>query len=98
MSGANGDASEIELATRAIVAGLAAGDRFLITTHEGPDGDALGSTLALHEALTQRGKDSVMFLAEKELPLPIEYRFLPLQEVFHEAPADLSEPRGSHRR
>ena len=67
------------------------GDRFLITTHEGPDGDALGSMLALHQVLTQLGKDSVMFLAEKEFPLPIEYRFLPLQEVFHEPPADLSD-------
>ena len=32
-----------------------------------------------------------MFLAEKEFPLPVEYRFLPLQEVFHEPPADLSD-------
>jgi len=85
----NGNRSEIEIATDAIVAELAEGERFLITTHEGPDGDALGSTLALQEALTQLGKDSLMFLAEKEFPLPIEYRFLPLQEVFHEAPADL---------
>jgi phosphoesterase RecJ-like protein len=35
------------------------------------------------------GKDSVMFLAAKEFPLPVEYRFLPLEEVFHEPPADL---------
>src|SRR5829696_6934222 len=67
------------------------GDRFLLTTHEGPDGDALGSLLALHEILTQLGKDSVMFLAEKEFPLPVEYRFLALQEVFHEPPADLAD-------
>src|SRR4029079_17509034 len=87
----NGKRSEIEIATDAIVAELAEGERFLITTHEGPDGDALGSTLALQEALTQLGKDSLMFLAEKEFPLPIEYRFLPLQEVFHEAPADLAD-------
>ena len=32
-----------------------------------------------------------MFLAEKEFPLPVEYRFLPLQEVFHEPPADLAD-------
>jgi phosphoesterase RecJ-like protein len=32
-----------------------------------------------------------MFLAEKEFPLPLEYRYLPLQEVFHEAPADLAD-------
>ena len=30
-----------------------------------------------------------MFLAAKEFPLPIEYRFLPLEEVFHEPPADV---------
>ena len=64
-------------------------DRFLLTTHEGPDGDALGSMLALHHILKGLGKDSVMFLAAKEFPLPVEYRFLPLEEVFHEPPADL---------
>ncbi|MGI8460820.1 MAG: DHH family phosphoesterase, partial [Solirubrobacterales bacterium] len=66
-------------------------DRFLLTAHEGPDGDALGSLLAMHAILEQLGKDSVMFLASKEFPLPIEYRFLPLEEVFHEAPADLAD-------
>jgi phosphoesterase RecJ-like protein len=91
VSGSNGDRREIEAATGEIVAELTQCERFLITTHEGPDGDALGSTLAMHEALTQLGKDSVMFLAEKEFPLPLEYRFLPLQEVFHEAPADLAD-------
>jgi phosphoesterase RecJ-like protein len=66
-------------------------DRFLLTAHEGPDGDALGSLLGMHRVLTQLGKDSVMFLAAKEFPLPIEYRFLPLEEVFHEAPADVAD-------
>jgi len=66
-------------------------ERFLLTTHEGPDGDALGSLLAMHHLLDQLGKDSVMFLAAKEFPLPIEYRFLPLEEVFHEAPADMAD-------
>jgi bifunctional oligoribonuclease and PAP phosphatase NrnA len=66
-------------------------DRFLLTAHEGPDGDALGSLLGLHQVLTQLGKDSVMFMAAKEFPLPIEYRFLPLEEVFHEAPADMAD-------
>jgi bifunctional oligoribonuclease and PAP phosphatase NrnA len=66
-------------------------DRFLLTAHEGPDGDALGSLLGLHNVLAQLGKDSVMFMAAKEFPLPIEYRFLPLEEVFHEAPADMAD-------
>ncbi len=39
--------------------------------------------------LTQLGKDSVMFLGAKEFPLPVEYRFLPLTDVFHEPPADV---------
>src|ERR687891_1836136 len=71
-----------------VAAEIRAGDRFLLTTHENPDGDALGSLLAMHGILEALGKDSVMFLAAKEFPLPVEYRFLPLEEVFHEPPAD----------
>jgi phosphoesterase RecJ-like protein len=67
---------------------IRAANRFLLTTHENPDGDALGSLLAMHRILGLLGKDSVMFLSEKEFPLPVEYRFLPLEEVFHEPPAD----------
>jgi bifunctional oligoribonuclease and PAP phosphatase NrnA len=80
-------ASDIEQ----VSAELRARDRFLLTAHEGPDGDALGSLLGMHQVLTQLGKDSVMFLAAKEFPLPIEYRFLPLEEVFHEPPADMAD-------
>jgi bifunctional oligoribonuclease and PAP phosphatase NrnA len=68
-----------------------AGDRFLLTTHENPDGDALGSLLGMHRVLEALGKDTVMFLAAKEFPLPVEYRFLPLEEVFHEPPADIAD-------
>lgn len=65
--------------------------KFLLTTHEGPDGDALGSLLGMHHLLESLGKDSVMFLAAKEFPLPIEYRHLPLEGVFHEPPADIRD-------
>jgi phosphoesterase RecJ-like protein len=85
MTGPAAVASDIERA----VEELRAGDRFLLTSHEGPDGDALGSLLAMHHLLGQLGKDSVMFLDAKEFPLPVEYRFLPLEEVFHEPPADV---------
>jgi phosphoesterase RecJ-like protein len=74
-----------------VSAELLSRERFLLTAHEGPDGDALGSLLGMHQLLTQLGKDSVMFLAAKEFPLPIEYRFLPLEEVFHEPPADMAD-------
>ena len=70
---------------------IRAGDRFLLTTHENPDGDALGSLLGTHRILEALGKDSLMFLAAKEFPLPVEYRFLPLEEVFHEPPADIAD-------
>jgi bifunctional oligoribonuclease and PAP phosphatase NrnA len=70
---------------------LRAGERFLLTAHEGPDGDALGSLLGMHHLLQGLGKDTVMFMAAKEFPLPIEYRFLPLEEVFHEPPADMAD-------
>ncbi len=68
---------------------LRTSERFLLTTHEGPDGDALGSLLAMHRILGQLGKDSVMFLDASQFPLPLEYRFLPLTDVFCEAPADV---------
>ncbi len=74
-----------------VSAELRSRDRYLLTAHEGPDGDALGSLLGMHQLLTQLGKDSVMFLAAKEFPLPIEYRFLSLEEVFHEPPADMAD-------
>ena len=87
MSGPGVATTEIET----VAATLRERDRFILTAHEGPDGDALGSLLGLHHLLTQMGKDSLMFMAAKEFPLPIEYRFLPLEEVFHEAPADMAD-------
>ena len=35
----------------AVVEAIRSGDRFLVTSHENPDGDALGSLLAMHLAL-----------------------------------------------
>lgn len=62
-----------------VVEALRGHDRFLVTSHESPDGDALGSLLAMHLALLQLGKDSVMALMSAA-PLPGEYRFLELVE------------------
>src|SRR3990172_7555012 len=61
-----------------VAGALRAHDRFLVTSHENPDGDALGSLLSTHLALTQLGKDSVMVM-EGTAPLPGEYRFLELE-------------------
>ena len=37
--------------------------RFLLATHENPDGDALGSLIAMQGVLRALGKDSAMFLS-----------------------------------
>src|SRR5438270_875694 len=65
-------------------------DRFLLVTHENPDGDALGSTLGAKLALDRLGKDSVMFLGG-DTPPPTEYEFLPLDGLLRELPADAAE-------
>ena len=76
----------------AVAAALAENDRFLVTSHEAPDGDALGSLLAAHLALQQLGKDSLMFLGGPA-PLPGEYRFLELSSrgLVRERPPDVGE-------
>jgi phosphoesterase RecJ-like protein len=74
-----------------IISELKTGEKFLVTTHENPDGDALGSLLAMHEILNLMGKDSVMFMSRENFPLPYEYRHLPLEELVHEIPADAGE-------
>ena len=75
----------------AVIEEIRAAQKFLLTTHENPDGDALGSLLGMHEVLKQLGKDSCMFLSADEFPLPWEYRKMPLEEVQNEPPADLAE-------
>jgi bifunctional oligoribonuclease and PAP phosphatase NrnA len=57
-----------------VIAELREADRFLLTTHENPDGDALGSLLSMHWILEQLGKDSLMYISPDEFPLPWEYR------------------------
>src|SRR5579859_49729 len=74
----------------AVVSALRSHERFAVTTHENPDGDALGSLLAMQLALRQLGKDSVMVLAT-DAPLPGEYGFLRLEECRRAWPDDLAE-------
>jgi phosphoesterase RecJ-like protein len=81
-------AARSELA--AVADALRAGARFLLVTHENPDGDALGSILGLHLALRRLGKDTVMYLAGDTDP-PAEYRFLPLDGLQRELPGDASD-------
>src|SRR6187431_1061264 len=77
---------------QAVVAALKENERFVVTSHEAPDGDALGSLLATGLALRALGKDVVMFLGGPA-PLPGEYRFLELESrgLQRERPSDLGE-------
>src|SRR5215470_16059545 len=75
---------------QAVVEALRSHERFLVVTHENPDGDALGSLLAATLGLEAAGKDVVMYLAG-DAPLPAEYRFLDLGELRREAPDDMEE-------
>ncbi|HVW89100.1 MAG TPA: bifunctional oligoribonuclease/PAP phosphatase NrnA [Gaiellaceae bacterium] len=74
----------------AVADAIRAHDRFVVVSHENPDGDALGSLLATTLALRALGKDAVMYLAG-DAPFPREYAFLDLSEVVRELPADMEE-------
>jgi phosphoesterase RecJ-like protein len=79
-------------ATRSqVLAELRDSERFVLVTHENPDGDALGSLVAMHELLKALGKDSVMFMAADEFPLPYEYRFFRLEGLVSVIPDDVAE-------
>lgn len=57
---------------------IAANHSFLITTHESPDGDALGSSLGLANYLAELGKDVCVHICD---PVPEIYSFLPMASV-----------------
>jgi len=60
---------------------------FLLTTHERPDGDALGSALALQHALRDLGKQAEVVAGGE---VPPHYRFLPGIEGVRKEAAGLS--------
>jgi bifunctional oligoribonuclease and PAP phosphatase NrnA len=74
----------------AVADAIGRNERFLVVTHENPDGDALGSMLAMTLALRDLDKDAVMYLSG-DGPLPAEYRFLPLAKLTRTPPPDTGE-------
>jgi bifunctional oligoribonuclease and PAP phosphatase NrnA len=74
----------------AVVDALRGHDRFVVTTHENPDGDALGSLLAMTLALRELGKDVTMYLFG-EVPIPKEYEFMQFAELVRGPNPDSSE-------
>jgi phosphoesterase RecJ-like protein len=75
---------------QAVGEAIRSNDRFVVTTHENPDGDALGSMLALTLGVRTLGKDVVMYLTGTA-PTPAEYRFLNLDGLVRELPPDTEE-------
>ena len=68
-------------------------ERFCLTTHEKPDGDAVGSLAGMQQVLAALGKDAIAFMPAEEFPLPYEYRFIQLEGLLTELPADLARAR-----
>src|SRR6476469_6272691 len=73
-----------------VLAALTSNDRFLVVAHENPDGDALGSMLAMALGLRELGKDALMYLSGSA-NMPAEFGFMSLDEVLRELPADIGE-------
>src|SRR5579871_119516 len=60
--------------------------RFLVTSHARPDGDAVGSALALAQILRQMGKSAEVILRDN---VPVIYKPLPHSEtIIHSSRAD----------
>ena len=60
---------------------IAERDNYLLITHTGPDGDAIGSTLGLLSALRENGKKAEAYFHK---PLPENYKGLPQHEFLCE--------------
>ncbi|HMF64293.1 MAG TPA: bifunctional oligoribonuclease/PAP phosphatase NrnA [Edaphobacter sp.] len=73
-----------EASITALLDAFRSGNRFLITSHARPDGDAIGSVLALAEVLDQLGCRAEVVLAD---PIPFIYRTLPNVQRIHHVPS-----------
>jgi phosphoesterase RecJ-like protein len=82
-SGRNETGQDAEQALRALLAEFRPGKRFIVTSHARPDGDAVGSALALAEILDQLGCEAEVVMAD---PVPFVYRTLPGVERIAQRP------------
>ena len=73
------------------LAALRDGRRFVLVTHENPDGDALGSLVAMQAVLRALGKDTLMYMARDEFPLPYEYAFFRFDALISDVPHDVAQ-------
>jgi phosphoesterase RecJ-like protein len=85
------EAESTEVTRERVLERIRADEKFVLAAHEHPDGDALGSLVGMQGLLSALGKDSVMFIAPDDLPLPLEYRFFELEGMIQTPPADVAE-------
>ncbi len=79
-----------EVTRERVLARIREDSHFVLAAHEGPDGDALGSLVGMQGLLSALGKDSQMFIAPEDLPLPYEYRFFTLDGLISSPPQDIA--------
>jgi bifunctional oligoribonuclease and PAP phosphatase NrnA len=85
------DTQSIALTRERVLERIREDARFVLATHENPDGDALGSMVGMQGLLAALGKDSAMFIAPDDLPLPNEYSIFTLEGLIQAPPADIAE-------
>jgi len=62
-----------------LISFLKSEEKYFIVTHINPDGDAIGSSLALSMALEMLGKETFLYVRD---PIPEFYHYLPSYEMF----------------
>ena len=66
-------------------------ESLVLATHEHPDGDAVGSLLALGWLLEGLGKEVTVHIGPEDLPMPYEYDWLDVSAVTSAVPGDLAD-------
>lgn len=75
------------MSIKAIKTAIKKNSKFLITSHINPEGDSIGSQVALELLLKRLGKEAVIL---NESPVPHFLRFMPgTEDILKEIPADL---------
>jgi phosphoesterase RecJ-like protein len=72
-----------------VISALKSAGRVILATHTHPDGDAIGSLVAMRKVLEAIGISSRVFIAAQDLPLPEELATFDLGDVVHEDTVDV---------
>ena len=87
MSTRNGVTSSRQL----VLDELRDGERFVLTTHEHPDGDALGSLAAMQQVLCAMGKDAVLVPVGGRVPAAVRVPLHRAAAARHAVPDDVED-------